>query len=96
MSINFELLDLRAFLAVFDHASFNKAAELLNLSQPALSRCIQGLEARLGVPLLERVSALWRPTQPLANLWQSRSVFARRREAAWSPLELMLPTYQLN
>jgi len=27
MSINIELLDLRAFLAVFDHASFNKAAE---------------------------------------------------------------------
>src|SRR5215470_14242013 len=54
MSINFELLDLRAFLAVFDHSSFNKAAELLNLSQPALTRRIQALEARLGTALLER------------------------------------------
>lgn len=54
MSINFELFDLRAFLAVYDLASFHKAAELLNLSQPALSRRIQGLEDRLGTPLLER------------------------------------------
>ena len=54
MNINFELFDLRAFLAVYDLASFHKAAELLNLSQPALSRRIQGLEARLGTPLLER------------------------------------------
>jgi DNA-binding transcriptional LysR family regulator len=62
MSINFELLDLRAFLAVFDHASFNKAAELLNLSQPALSRRIQGLEARLGTALLERSTRQVVPT----------------------------------
>jgi len=54
MSINFELLDLRSFLAVFDLGSFHKAAGLLNLSQPALSRRIQGLESRLGTPLLER------------------------------------------
>jgi DNA-binding transcriptional LysR family regulator len=62
MSINFELLDLRAFLAVFDHASFHKAAELLNLSQPALSRRVQGLEARLGTPLLERSTRQVAPT----------------------------------
>jgi DNA-binding transcriptional LysR family regulator len=62
MSINFELLDLRAFLAVFDHASFHKAAEQLNLSQPALSRRIQGLEARLGTPLLERSTRQVAPT----------------------------------
>src|SRR4051812_37177971 len=54
MSINFELLDLRAFLAVFDHGSFHKAAELLNPSQPALSRPVPGPEARLGRALLER------------------------------------------
>jgi len=62
MSINFELLDLRAFLAVFDHSSFNKAAEQLNLSQPALSRRIQALEARLGTPLLERSTRQVAPT----------------------------------
>ena len=62
MSINFELLDLRAFLAVFDLGSFHKAAEMLNLSQPALSRRVQGLEARLGTSLLERSTRQVAPT----------------------------------
>jgi DNA-binding transcriptional LysR family regulator len=47
MSINFGLLDLRAFQAVFDHASFNKAAELLNRSQPTLSRRSGGIARAL-------------------------------------------------
>lgn len=63
MSINFELLDLRAFLAVFDRGSFHKAAGMLNLSQPALSRRIQCLEMRLGTPLLERSTRRVAPTQ---------------------------------
>ncbi len=54
MRINFELLDLRCFLAVVDLGGFHTAAEALNVSQPALSRRIQGLEAALGAPLLER------------------------------------------
>lgn len=62
MSINFELLDLRAFLAVFDHGSFHKAAGLLHLSQPALSRRIQCLEVKLGAPLLERSTRHVSPT----------------------------------
>ncbi|HEY2527688.1 MAG TPA: LysR family transcriptional regulator [Xanthobacteraceae bacterium] len=62
MSINFERLDLRAFLAVFDLGTFHKAAELLNLSQPALSRRIQGLEARLGTHLLEHSTRHVAPT----------------------------------
>lgn len=56
MTVNFELLDLRAFLAVAELGSFNKAAALLNMSQPALSRRIQALEASIGAPLLERTT----------------------------------------
>lgn len=67
MSINFELLDLKAFLAVFDYGSFHKAAELLNLSQPALSRRIQCLEVKLGTPLLERST---RHVSPTAAGWK--------------------------
>lgn len=54
MSINLEMLDLRAFLAVYEFGSFKEAAQLLKLTQPALSRRIQALESRLGVALLER------------------------------------------
>jgi DNA-binding transcriptional LysR family regulator len=38
--MNFELVDLRAFIAVSDLGSFHRAAKALNLSQPALSRRI--------------------------------------------------------
>lgn len=37
MEVNFEILDLRALVAVVDFEGFRRAAEALNLSQPALS-----------------------------------------------------------
>lgn len=73
MRINFDMLDLRAFLAVLDQGGFHKAAELLALSQPALSRRIQALEQAVGAPLLERTtrhvaaSAAGRRFAPLAR-----------------------------
>ena len=73
MRINFELLDLRAFLAVIDQGGFNRAAEHLALSQPALTRRIQSLEAAIGAPLLERttrrvsMTAAGRSFAPLAR-----------------------------
>ncbi len=45
---------LRVFLAVVEHGSFNKAAEALFMSQPAVSQRIRQLEARLGVQLFHR------------------------------------------
>jgi DNA-binding transcriptional LysR family regulator len=62
MRINCELLDLRAFLAVLDSGSFHRAAEQLNMSQPALSRRIKQLELVLGTPLLERTTRRVAPT----------------------------------
>lgn len=56
MSINFEFSDLEAFLAVADFGSFQRAAEQISVSQPALTRRIQKLEASLGVVLFERTT----------------------------------------
>lgn len=73
MSINFEALDLRAFLAVAEAGSFRAAADALALSQPALSRRIQRLEGLVGGPLLERttrrvaLTALGRELMPLVR-----------------------------
>lgn len=62
MRINFEFSDLEAFLAVADLSSFQRAAEQLNISQPALTRRIQKLEASLGVRLFDRTTRSLKPT----------------------------------
>jgi DNA-binding transcriptional LysR family regulator len=49
-----DLDDLRGFVAVAELGSFHAAADALHLSQPALTRRIQKLEAVLGVQLIER------------------------------------------
>ena len=48
--------ELAAFTAVAEEGNFARAAARLGLSAAALTRTIQGLEARLGVPLLNRTT----------------------------------------
>ncbi|ALS23455.1 MULTISPECIES: LysR family transcriptional regulator [Paenibacillus] len=48
-----ELIDV--FAAVVEQQSLNKASQLLNISQPALSRKIMRLEEELGVQLFKRI-----------------------------------------
>lgn len=54
--MNFDLADLRGFLAVADLGSFSAAARSLHLSQSALSRRVDKLEKALGVQLFERTT----------------------------------------
>jgi len=54
--MNFDLADLRAFLSVADFGSFRVASENMHLSQSALSRRIDKLEAALGVRLFNRTT----------------------------------------
>ncbi|MFD0675136.1 LysR family transcriptional regulator [Cohnella sp. GCM10027633] len=49
------LEDMRIFATVVEQTSLNKAAERLNVSQPALSRRIAKLEAELEVTLFRRI-----------------------------------------
>jgi len=47
--------ELKAFVAVASTSSFSRAAEQLHLTQPAITKRIQSLEAGVGVSLFDRV-----------------------------------------
>ncbi|WP_067934411.1 LysR family transcriptional regulator [Alicyclobacillus kakegawensis] len=49
-----DMEQLKSFCAVVEFRSFRKAAELLQITQPGISRRIKGLEDELGIPLLQR------------------------------------------
>ena len=68
------LRQLRALAAAVETGSFGRAAARLNLSQPALTVQIRGLEEALGVTLFDRSARGVRPTAAGQGLAQS---FAR-------------------
>jgi DNA-binding transcriptional LysR family regulator len=50
-----ELSDLEAFRLVVDHGGFNRAAEVLCLTQPAVTRKVKALEREFNTRLLDRM-----------------------------------------
>jgi len=58
-----ELFQVRYFLALSKMLNFTRAAEVCNVSQPALTRAIQRLEDELGGPLIYRERSLTQLTE---------------------------------
>lgn len=69
--LSMDLEELRAFLAVAETGSFLTAAKSLRLSRATLRRRIDQLEARAGVPLVDR-------TRVGASLTEAGAVLAQR------------------
>jgi DNA-binding transcriptional LysR family regulator len=65
-----EFAELKAFSAIVERASFARAADHLGLSPSALSQTIRGLEARLGVRLLNRTTRSVAPTSAGSRLYE--------------------------
>lgn len=73
---------LRQFHAVVRAGGFARAAAVLHISQPAVSKAVQELEARLGVVLLERGRAGLRPTEAgMLLLTRAGEIFAIEHQA---------------
>lgn len=77
------LRHIRYLTAVVDNGSFTRAAQVLHVSQPALSQQIKELEDRLGAQLLDRSGRQVRPTdQGAVYLRYARHVLEELDEAA--------------
>lgn len=62
MSIDLTLRHLRVVIAVADAGGYTPAARELHVAQSSLSRTVQEVEQRIGVPLFERTTRRVRPT----------------------------------
>jgi DNA-binding transcriptional LysR family regulator len=73
-----DLAELRAFCAAVDLGSLGRAARLLRVSQPALSKRMRGIEAVVGTPLVERSPRGITPTPAGTKLYvEARKLLAQ-------------------
>lgn len=80
MSLNLHLL--RLFAAVARTGSFSRAADLLHISQPAISKGVRDFELQIGCRLLDRTPKGVRPTREGAALARhAETLFAAERAA---------------
>jgi DNA-binding transcriptional LysR family regulator len=81
--MTFNLQQLHAFATIVASGSLGRAAEVLHVTQPALSRTIKRLEDQVGAPLFERhskgmqLTAIGSALLPHATLLQREAEHAR-------------------
>jgi DNA-binding transcriptional LysR family regulator len=82
-----ELVELRAFCAAVDLGSLSKAARLQQVSQPAISKRLQGLEGLVGSQLLERSTRGVVPTAAGRRLYDAARRLLTEAEAIEAMME---------
>lgn len=73
-----DVLQLRYLVAVVDAGSLSRAAEVLRISQPALSQRMNQLERELGVQLLDRGPRGVRPTRAGTDFYRDAHRLVRQ------------------
>src|SRR4051812_8483162 len=63
MRRHLNLRQIEAFRAVIENGTVSRAAEMLHISQPAMSKLIAHLEADTGLKLFDRVKGRLAPTR---------------------------------
>jgi DNA-binding transcriptional LysR family regulator len=80
---------LRTFISVWEHGTLTKAAEMLHITQPALSRQISALEREFGFELFERTGrGLQLTTRGESVLEDCRALLAQASELSERAQEL--------
>src|SRR5208283_5671997 len=54
---------LKFYCTIVEQGQISRAAKILNISQPPLSRCLNELEEELGVELINRKGQSWQVTE---------------------------------
>jgi DNA-binding transcriptional LysR family regulator len=83
------LSQIRAFVMVVDHGSFSGAARAMSISQPAVTMQVQGLEADLGVTLLDRAYRKIELTESGASLLPHARAVLKELDSAREDLTRM-------
>ncbi|MGE8690347.1 MAG: LysR family transcriptional regulator [Achromobacter sp.] len=87
--MNLSLRDIEYFLAAVDHRNLGRAAAACEISQPALSKSLQRLEADTGLALLDRSGRGLRLTSAgLVFLEHARKLWAEYQDAVRHAMEL--------
>jgi DNA-binding transcriptional LysR family regulator len=70
MASRLNLRQIEAFKAVFEYGTVSRAAEMMNISQPAMSKSIAHLEEDTGLRLFDRVKGRLVPTRRGMRLYE--------------------------
>jgi len=87
MTLN--LRQLRAFVAVYEEGSFNRAAKRENATQSGMSTLVANLEAQIGLRVFDRISKGVAPTQAGERLYRRSIAIMRDLSDAESELRIL-------
>lgn len=85
----YDLSHLLAFKTIHEQGSLGRAAEVLGITQPALSRTVRRLESQVGAPLFERHTKGMHPTEVGSALLPHATLLLHQSQVAVEEIQAM-------